>query len=109
VKILDKIIADKPKEYRKLDVAILNYLVLKNILNFDLGNLPAVRYSPDPEEFIGEVDADPMKIAFFLNPVKISQIIDVALGGSKMPPKSTYFYPKVLSGLLVNKLEEDKE
>lgn len=108
IKILDKLIVDKPKEYRTLDVAILNYLVLKNILNFDLENLPAVRYNPDPEEFIKEVDADPLKVAFFLNPVKIGQIIDVALGGNKMPPKSTYFYPKVLSGLVINKLEEPK-
>ena len=108
IKFLDKLIADKPKEYRTLDVAILNYLVLKNILKFDLDNLPGVRYNPDPEEFINEVDADPLKIAFFLNPVKIEQIINVALGGSKMPPKSTYFYPKVLSGLVVNKLEDAK-
>ncbi|MFA6129837.1 MAG: DUF1015 domain-containing protein [Candidatus Omnitrophota bacterium] len=106
IKILDKLIADKPKEYRTLDVAILNYLVLKNILNFDLENLPSVRYDPDPEEFIKEVDADPLKVAFFLNPVKIGQIINVALGGNKMPPKSTYFYPKVLSGLVINKLED---
>ena len=108
IKILDKIIADKPKEYRSLDVAILNHLVLKNILSFDLDNLPQVRYNPDPEEFIREVDADPLKVAFFLNPVKIGQIIEVALGGNKMPPKSTYFYPKVLSGLVVNKLEDVK-
>ncbi|MDD5561454.1 MAG: DUF1015 domain-containing protein [Candidatus Omnitrophica bacterium] len=108
IKILDKLIADKPKEYRTLDVAILNYLVLKNILNFDLDNLPAVRYDPDPDEFIKEVDADPLKVAFFLNPVKIEQIIDVALSGNKMPPKSTYFYPKVLSGLVINKLEDFK-
>ena len=106
IKILDRIISDKPKEYRTLDVAILNYLVLKNILDFDLDNLPNVRYEPDAEEFVREVDADPMKIAFFLNPVKIEQIINVALGGDKMPPKSTYFYPKVLSGLAINKLEE---
>ncbi|MDD5281954.1 MAG: DUF1015 domain-containing protein [Candidatus Omnitrophica bacterium] len=108
IKILDKLIADKPKEYRTLDVAILNHLVLKNILSFDLEKLPGVRYDPDPEEFIKEVDDDPLKIAFFLNPVKIGQIIDVALGGNKMPPKSTYFYPKVLSGLVINKLEEIK-
>ncbi|MDD5115764.1 MAG: DUF1015 domain-containing protein, partial [Candidatus Omnitrophica bacterium] len=106
VKILDKLIADKPKEYRMLDVAILNYLVLKNILNFNLDKLPEVRYEPDAEEFINEVDADHRKIAFFLNPVKIEQIISVALAASKMPPKSTYFYPKVLSGLTVNKLED---
>lgn len=107
IKILDKLIADKPKEYRTLDVAIFNYLVLKNILKLDLTNLPNIRYSPDPSELLEEVDSDPSNIAFFLNPVKIEQIINVALGGNKMPPKSTYFYPKVLSGLLINKFEKD--
>ncbi|MDD5108666.1 MAG: DUF1015 domain-containing protein [Candidatus Omnitrophica bacterium] len=106
VKILDKLITDKPKEYRALDVAILNYLVLKNILKLDLNNLPNIKYSPDSAEFLEEVDKDSLNIAFFLNPVKIDQIINVALGGNKMPPKSTYFYPKVLSGLVVNKLEK---
>jgi len=105
VKILDKLIADRPKEYRTLDVAILNYLVLKNILKLDLNNLINIKYSPDPAELLGQVDADPLNIAFFLNPVKIEQIINVALGGNKMPPKSTYFYPKVLSGLVVNKFD----
>ena len=105
VKILDKLIGDKPKEYRCLDVAILNYLVLKNILELDLDNLKNIVYSPDPYELLDSVDEDPAKIAFFLNPVKIQQIINVALSGNKMPPKSTYFYPKVLSGLVVNKLD----
>lgn len=106
VKMLDKLIADKPKEYRQLDVAILNYLVLKNILKLDLSNLPDIKYSPDACELMDEVDSHPLNVAFFLNPVKIQQIIDIAMGGNKMPPKSTYFYPKVLSGLLVNKLEK---
>lgn len=107
VRILDKLISDKPKEYRTLDVAILNYLVLRNILKFDLDHLPEIIYDPDPEKFLEAVDADPSRIAFFLNPVKIAQIINVALVGSKMPPKSTYFYPKVLSGLVVNKFEQE--
>lgn len=105
VKMLDKLIADKPKEYRSLDVAILNYLVFKNILKLDLDNLPGIKYSPDPVELMQEVDPDPRRIAFFLNPVKMQQIINIAMSGNKMPPKSTYFYPKVLSGLVVNKLE----
>jgi len=108
IKILDRLMADKPKEYRALDVAILNYLVLRNILKLDLDNLTHIRYSPEHGEFIDEVDADPLKMAFFLNPVKIEQIINVALGGNKMPPKSTYFYPKVLSGLVINKFSEEK-
>jgi uncharacterized protein (DUF1015 family) len=108
IKILDKLIADKPKEYRSLDVAILNYLVLKNILKLDLDNPNNIKYSPDPIEFMNQADADPLTVAFFLNPVKIEQIINVALGGNKMPPKSTYFYPKVLSGLVINKFNDDK-
>ncbi|HNW39886.1 MAG TPA: DUF1015 domain-containing protein [Candidatus Omnitrophota bacterium] len=107
VKMLDKLIADKPKEYRILDVAILNYLVLKSILNLDLNNLSTIKYSPDPYELMDEVDSDPLNVAFFLNPVKIQQIINIAVSGNKMPPKSTYFYPKVLSGLVVNKFEKE--
>ncbi len=107
VKMLDKLIADKPKEYRTLDVAILNYLVFKNILKLDLNNLTAIKYNPDPYELMDQVDSDPANTAFFLNPVKIQQIINIATSGNKMPPKSTYFYPKVLSGLVVNKFEKE--
>jgi len=107
VKMLDKLIADKPKEYRTLDVAILNYLVLKNILKLDLDNPATIEYSPDPFEIIEQADNDPLNVAFFLNPVKIQQIINIATSGNKMPPKSTYFYPKVLSGLVVNKFEKE--
>ncbi|MFH0918370.1 MAG: DUF1015 domain-containing protein [Candidatus Omnitrophota bacterium] len=107
VKMLDKLIADKPKEYRVLDVAIFNYLVLKNILKLDLNNLPDIKYSPNPYELIDQVDGNPFNVACFLNPVKIQQIINIAISGNKMPPKSTYFYPKVLSGLVVNKFEKE--
>ena len=78
----------------------------QNILKLDLNNLTDIKYSPDPLELMEEADADPLKVAFFLNPVKIQQIINIAMSGNKMPPKSTYFYPKVLSGLVVNKFEK---
>jgi uncharacterized protein (DUF1015 family) len=107
VKMLDKLISDKPKEYRSLDVAILNYLVFKNILKLDLDNLNSVKYSPDAYELMDAVDSNSLQVAFFLNPVKIQQIINIAMSGNKMPPKSTYFYPKVLSGLVVNKFEKE--
>ncbi len=106
VKILDKMMNDKPKEYRSLDVSILNQLIFKDILKYNLEDKDSLSYSPHPEEFIAAVNNDPFAVAFFLNPVKMSQIIAVALGGNKMPPKSTYFYPKVLSGLLINKHED---
>ncbi|MFA7652190.1 MAG: DUF1015 domain-containing protein [Candidatus Omnitrophota bacterium] len=103
IKILDKLLSDKPKEYRSLDVAILNQIIFNDILGYAASEKDSLKYSPNAEEFIVSVDKDPLSIAFFLNPVKIEQIMAVALSGNKMPPKSTYFYPKVLSGLLINK------
>ena len=106
IKILDKMISDKPKEYRSLDVCILNYIILNKILGLGLEDKESLTYSPDANDLIERVDKDPLYIALFLNPVKIEQIVSVAVNSNKMPPKSTYFYPKVLSGLLINKFEE---
>jgi len=103
VRILDKELTDKPKDYRTLDVSILNQLVFKKI--FGLEDSESLTFSPNSEEFMEKVDNDKALIAFFLNPVRMQQIIDVALQGERMPPKSTYFYPKVLSGLVINKHE----
>ncbi len=105
VRILDKILVDKPKDYRSLDVCILNSIVFDKIMGFRQDNRENLKFSPFAEEFIKEVDGNPLAIAFFLNPVKIQQIISVALEDERMPPKSTYFYPKVLSGLVINKLD----
>lgn len=105
IRILDKAMSDKPKEYRSLDVSILNQLIFRDILGCSPEDKEILKYSPNPEEFIEAVDGDLSAIAFFLNPVKIEDILGVALKGDKMPPKSTYFYPKVLSGLVIHKHE----
>jgi len=107
VRILDKLMCDKPKEYRVLDVSILNSIIFKKILGLDLAAKDTVSFEPNAEILLQKADSDPAYIAFFLNPVKIEQIMSVALAGEKMPPKSTYFYPKVLSGLVINKFEEE--
>ncbi len=106
IKILDRMINDKPLEFRSLDVSILNYIVLKKILGIDLEDKDNLIFSPNTNELIEKVDSDDSYIAFFLNPVKVQQIISVALTGQNMPAKSTYFYPKVLSGLVINKHED---
>ncbi len=106
IKILDRLICDKPLEFRSLDVSILNYIVLKKVLGIDLEDEDALIFSPNVNELIEKVDNDDSHIAFFLNPVRIQQIVSVALTGQKMPAKSTYFYPKVLSGLVINKHED---
>ncbi|MFH0762778.1 MAG: DUF1015 domain-containing protein [Candidatus Omnitrophota bacterium] len=104
-KILDSMIADKSGEYRSLDISILNQLILKKVLGLDLENKENLEFNPSIDEIIEKADLNPSNTAFFLNPVKIQEIIAVSLAGERMPAKSTYFYPKVLSGLLINKLE----
>ncbi len=106
IKILDKIMSDKPLEYRTLDVSILNSIVFRKILGLDLEDKEKLIFSANAEEFIARANDGNSYVVLLLNPVKIQQIISVALAGEKMPAKSTYFYPKVLSGLVINKLED---
>jgi uncharacterized protein (DUF1015 family) len=103
IKLLDRMIADKSIGFRSLDVSILNYIVLKKILGVNLENKEKLIFSHNREELIELVNNEPSCVAFFLNPVKIQQIISLALNNEKMPTKTTYFYPKVLSGLVMNK------
>ena len=103
VKILDTMIAGKPAQYRSLDVSVLNYVVLNKVLGMSLEDTPAVEYIHDTEELLHRVDAGVSQAGFLLNPVRMQQIMAVDLKGEKMPPKSTYFYPKVLSGLVIHK------
>jgi uncharacterized protein (DUF1015 family) len=104
VKLPDRMIADRPPEYRSLDISILNYIVIKKILRVDPEDKTSIEYIHDADELIQRVDSDAAYIAFILNPVRMQQIMSLALKGEKMPVKSTYFYPKVLSGLVINKL-----
>lgn len=107
IKILDKEISDKPAEYRSLDVAILNYLIFKKIMGINIDDKENLVFNSNTEELIEKVKSDDSYAAFFLNPVKIHKIISLAKAAEKMPPKTTYFYPKVASGLVINKHEED--
>jgi len=105
VKTVDRHIANKPQEYKRLDVSILNALILEKVISEGLGENYSVEFVPDKDEIIEAADTDERKIAFFLNAPKINQIMSVALAAEKMPPKSTYFYPKPASGLVIYKHE----
>lgn len=105
VKLLEKLIPDKNREYRSLDVAILNYIILKKIMGMDIEDKQNIVYSHDIQDLISMSERPGAGISFFLNPVKMEQIMAVALTGEKMPSKSTFFYPKVLSGLVINKFK----
>jgi uncharacterized protein (DUF1015 family) len=110
-KAMDAAAPDMSEAYRSLDVAVLQKLILNDTLGIDqeklaTGNyLEYVKDTPNAiDDSIADVDAGKKQIAFFTNPPKIEQINLVADAGERMPQKSTYFYPKVFTGLTINKL-----
>ena len=99
----------KPDAYRKLDTAVLEALLLKGALGMtedDISHLNGLDYARTAEEARARVDAGEADAAFFMAPTPVSQVRDVAAAGENMPPKSTYFFPKVLTGMVFNPLEE---
>ncbi len=81
-----------------LDVVVLHELILKR----DLG-VSDVAYEMDVREAIRKVHDREFDALFFLNPTAVGDIERVASASLRMPPKSTYFYPKLLTGMVINK------
>jgi uncharacterized protein (DUF1015 family) len=99
----------KPEAYRRLDTAVLEALLLEGALGMsedDISHLNGLDYARTAEQAKARVDAGEADAAFFMAPTPVSQVRDVAAAGENMPPKSTYFFPKVLTGMLFNPLEE---
>lgn len=93
---------------RELDVTVLHSLVLEKILSLSREFQESgeyIRYFRDPAEAVGMVDRGEGQAAFLLNPTRVQQVRDVALAGQVMPHKSTDFYPKLLTGLIIRKLD----
>jgi len=88
---------------RDLDVARIESLVVKEILGAGTST-PIVRYVADAKEALGMVQHGGAAAAVLLNPTKVEQVFAVADAGDVMPPKSTYFVPKVPSGLVLRPL-----
>ena len=98
-------VPDRSDAYRSLDVAVLHSLILEPCFGIDAANMARgenLRYTRDAAEAMEQVNSGAAQAAFLLNPTRVSQIRDVALAGDKMPQKSTYFYPKILTGLVFN-------
>lgn len=108
---MSKLVPDKSAAWKALDVSILHKLILEELLGIDEQKLARgenIEYVKDTanaiDDSIAQIDAERKQAAFFLNPVKIQQLKMVTEAGERMPQKSTYFYPKVYSGLTINKL-----
>jgi uncharacterized protein (DUF1015 family) len=106
--IADEALAGKPAAYRRLDTAILESLILEGPLGMtedDISHLNGLAYSKDAEEVLEAIESGRADAAFVLRGTPIDQVREVAEEGETMPPKSTFFYPKVPTGLLMNPLE----
>ena len=96
---------------KKLDANILHKLILEKVLGIGEKQLTGetnVEYIKDiagaVDKSIAKVDAQKGRVVFFMNPTGVEQVMAVAAAGEKMPQKSTFFYPKIHTGLVINKL-----
>lgn len=93
---------------RKLELNVLHKLILEKHLGIDaekLRNQAHIIYTRDANEAFGLVDSGERQIAFLVNHIAVKAVLDIATAGEKMPQKATYFYPKLLSGLALRKLD----
>jgi uncharacterized protein (DUF1015 family) len=98
-----------PEEVKELDVTLLHSLILKDLLGISSEAQEQklhIDYVKSEEEALSAVWRGKAQLAFLMNATKIGEVRRVARAGHTMPQKSTYFYPKLLSGLVINKLSE---
>ncbi len=91
---------DMPEEVKKLDVSILQNVIIESVMGI---KDPEIRYTTDARnafDIVREADS----FAFLINTTSVDELTEVSIAGERMPHKSTYFYPKVPSGLLFYKL-----
>jgi uncharacterized protein (DUF1015 family) len=112
---MDKI-ADKSEAWRRLDVSILHQLILDDILGIDKAKLASgtitggayIEYIKDigdaVQKAIDKVNDSGYQAVFFMNPTRAAEVEAVATNHETMPQKSTFFYPKIFTGLVINKL-----
>ncbi len=92
-----------------LDVSVLHDLILEKHLGIDKENMAKQKnlsYTRSIDEAVAKVKDGSCSAAFILNATKVQEIKSVALSGGKMPQKSTYFYPKLKTGLVMNSIKE---
>ncbi len=107
--IADAALPGHAEPYRRLDTAVLEALILKDALGMtdeDIDHLEGLGYARDDEQALELVQSGEYDAAFFMSPTPVGRVQAVAASGESMPPKSTYFFPKVPTGLLFNPLSD---
>jgi uncharacterized protein (DUF1015 family) len=99
---------DRSTAWRSLDYAIVNHALLRHVLGLEeaqMSDYETLWFTEDADEAERDVLSGPARYAVLVNPVPIARVLDVADSGERMPQKSTFFYPKVPTGLVFNPLE----
>lgn len=107
INVMDDVLPDVSVASRRLDVSVLHSLVLEEIFGIDKENMAKqinLKYTKHFDDAIKGVDDGKYQCSFVLNPTRVTEIRDVAAAGEKMPQKSTYFYPKMITGMVMNDL-----
>ena len=107
-RVMDRLASDHSKAWRRLDVAICERVLLKNDLPAAAADGAAglaLRYVHLAQQAFDAVHEDGADAAVVLKPLPVKSLEEVAAAGERMPAKSTYFYPKALSGLVINPLD----
>ena len=108
---MDLVAPNYSDAWKSLDVSALHKLILEKLLGIDgqklakSQNLEYVKDTPNAiDDSISWIDAGQKQVLFLMNPVKMQQLKMITSAGEKMPQKSTYFYPKMYTGLVIQKL-----
>ena len=104
--VLPLLDSNEPKDMQVLDVTQLHAILFRHILKIDTREKDQqqyVSYKVNSEEGMAMVDKGEYNVAFFMNPTLIDQVRNLAEKGIRLPQKATFFYPKLLSGLVINK------
>ena len=106
---MNTVLPERSKEYRMLDVTVLNELLLKELLNIDKDNYEEfIKYTKRTTTGVEMVNNKEASCMFVMNITKAEHICEVVESGETMPEKSIYLFPKTVTGVVINKISENQ-
>jgi uncharacterized protein (DUF1015 family) len=104
LEVMARLVPDRAREWRMLDVSILHELLVEKIMGIDKEKVEAkenIEYHRDLDLALQRVDGGEAQCVFIMNPTRMQEVKACSQKDEKMPQKSTDFYPKVITGLVV--------
>jgi uncharacterized protein (DUF1015 family) len=108
-KALDEAVSGKSDTYKHLDVTVLHKLILEKRLGIDTDAMQDPKnlvYTRSAHEALKAVQNGDFDCAFLINPTKVSEIKEIAQANEKMPRNSTFFWPKLVTGIVINRFDD---